>query len=196
MPKRYPPEFRRKVLDISDQTIYALRRKELIDTGARRAHPRTRDHRRACPVAFGQVHFLATSRVEVAPTRRALRDRPSATAGGSRSARPDDHALRSGPNVNAGAPSSDHGRVSAHRHRKGEGLPAATSASTSTAGRSAARRTRSAKARHPPDILAEVGPAIGQPVHHHPLTRLRVFIPNPAWSIHDLWTTLDQAIED
>ncbi|GAA1294220.1 helix-turn-helix domain-containing protein [Saccharothrix xinjiangensis] len=49
MPKRHPPEFRRKVLDlvasgrrvarvatnldISDQTIYAWRRRELIDTG-------------------------------------------------------------------------------------------------------------------------------------------------------------------
>ena len=49
MPKRYPPEFRRKVLDllkagrtvadlvrdlqISDQTIYNWRRQELIDTG-------------------------------------------------------------------------------------------------------------------------------------------------------------------
>jgi transposase len=49
MPKRYPPEFRRKVLDlvasgrrvtqvaadldISDQTIYTWRRQELIDTG-------------------------------------------------------------------------------------------------------------------------------------------------------------------
>ncbi|XVS61805.1 transposase [Actinosynnema sp. CA-299493] len=49
MPKRYPHEFRRKVLglvasgrrvvqvaadlDISDQTIYAWRRQELIDTG-------------------------------------------------------------------------------------------------------------------------------------------------------------------
>ena len=49
MPKRYPPEFRRKVLDlvasgrrvaqvaadldISDQTIYAWRRQELIDSG-------------------------------------------------------------------------------------------------------------------------------------------------------------------
>jgi transposase-like protein len=49
MPKRYPEEFRRKVLDlvaagrpvaqiaadlgISDQTIYGWRRQELIDTG-------------------------------------------------------------------------------------------------------------------------------------------------------------------
>ncbi|TDD42195.1 transposase [Saccharopolyspora elongata] len=49
MPRRYPPEFRRKVLDlvaagrpiaqidhdldISDQTIYSWRRQELIDTG-------------------------------------------------------------------------------------------------------------------------------------------------------------------
>ena len=49
MPKRYPEEFRRKVLDlvaagrpvaqvasdlgISDQTIYAWRKQELIDTG-------------------------------------------------------------------------------------------------------------------------------------------------------------------
>ncbi len=49
MPRRYPPEFRRKVLDllkagrtvaelvrdlqISDQTIYNWRRQELIDTG-------------------------------------------------------------------------------------------------------------------------------------------------------------------
>lgn len=49
MPKRYPPEFRRKVLDlvaagrrvaqvatdldISEQTIYVWRRQELIDTG-------------------------------------------------------------------------------------------------------------------------------------------------------------------
>lgn len=49
MPKRYPPEFRRKVLDliasgrrvaqvaadldISDQTIYTWRRQELVDTG-------------------------------------------------------------------------------------------------------------------------------------------------------------------
>lgn len=49
MPKRYPPEFRRKVLDlvasgrrvaqvaadlgISDQTIYAWRRQEFIDSG-------------------------------------------------------------------------------------------------------------------------------------------------------------------
>ncbi|WP_293329556.1 transposase [Mycobacterium sp.] len=49
MPKRYPEEFRRKVLDlvaagrpvaqvasdlgISDQTIYAWRRQDLIDTG-------------------------------------------------------------------------------------------------------------------------------------------------------------------
>ncbi|ALG06213.1 hypothetical protein AOZ06_04070 [Kibdelosporangium phytohabitans] len=49
MPKRYPPEFRRKVLDliasgrrvaqveadrdISDQTIYSWRRQALIDTG-------------------------------------------------------------------------------------------------------------------------------------------------------------------
>jgi putative transposase len=49
MPKRYPPEFRSKVLDllkagrtvaqlvrdlqISDQTIYNWRRQELIDTG-------------------------------------------------------------------------------------------------------------------------------------------------------------------
>ncbi|GAB3966971.1 transposase [Plantactinospora veratri] len=49
MPRRYPPEFRRKVLDllkagrsvadlvrdlqISDQTIYTWRRQELIDTG-------------------------------------------------------------------------------------------------------------------------------------------------------------------
>ncbi|WP_158854708.1 transposase [Saccharothrix deserti] len=49
MPKRYPPEFRRKVLDlvasgrrvaqvaadldISDQTIYSWRRQELIDSG-------------------------------------------------------------------------------------------------------------------------------------------------------------------
>jgi transposase len=49
MPKRYPPEFRRKVLDliasgrrvaqvaadldISDQTIYTWRRQDLVDTG-------------------------------------------------------------------------------------------------------------------------------------------------------------------
>ena len=49
MPKQYPPEFRRKVLDllaagrrvvevaadldISDQTIYTWRHQELIDTG-------------------------------------------------------------------------------------------------------------------------------------------------------------------
>src|SRR5437764_15376148 len=49
MPRRYPPEFRRKVLDllkagrsvaelvrdlqVSDQTIYNWRRQELIDTG-------------------------------------------------------------------------------------------------------------------------------------------------------------------
>jgi transposase-like protein len=51
MPKRYPEEFRRKVLDlvaagrpiaqiaadldISDQTIYSWRRQELIDSGQR-----------------------------------------------------------------------------------------------------------------------------------------------------------------
>ena len=56
MPKRYPEEFRRKVLDlvaagrpvaqiandlqISDQTIYDWRRQELIDTGSSPAEPR------------------------------------------------------------------------------------------------------------------------------------------------------------
>ncbi|CAN1494408.1 hypothetical protein MCEMAEM6B_00291 [Mycobacteriaceae bacterium] len=72
MPKRYPEEFRRKVLDlvaagrpiapdlgISDQTIYGWRKQELIDTGqlpglnkphrtgrtgsGQRTHLRTRD---------------------------------------------------------------------------------------------------------------------------------------------------------
>ncbi|MBD0420344.1 alanine racemase [Streptomyces sp. TRM S81-3] len=33
MPRQYPPAFRRKVLDISDQTICTWRRQELIDTG-------------------------------------------------------------------------------------------------------------------------------------------------------------------
>lgn len=57
MPKRYPEEFRRKVLDlvaagrpiaqiaadlgISDQTIYGWRKQELIDTGQRPGLNRT-----------------------------------------------------------------------------------------------------------------------------------------------------------
>lgn len=72
MPKRYPPEFRRKVLDlvasgrrvaqvaadldISDQTIYTWRRQELVDTGrlpgttsADNTEPVDRDFARAAP---------------------------------------------------------------------------------------------------------------------------------------------------
>jgi hypothetical protein len=67
MPKRYPPEFRRKVLDlvaagrrvaqvaadldISEQTIYTWRHQELIDTGP---PPRTGLRRPATPSSMGR----------------------------------------------------------------------------------------------------------------------------------------------
>ena len=85
MPKSYPPEFRRKVLDlvdagrqvaqvaadlgISEQTIYVWRRQDLIDTGQLPGL----DQRRATPSWPPPDKRIAELETEVAVHRRAAR---------------------------------------------------------------------------------------------------------------------------
>ena len=97
MPYRYPPEFRRKVLDliaagrsvasvaadlgVSDQTIYTWRRQELVDTG--QAPGLTSVEAAELAAARRRIRELET---ELAVTRRAnelLKEQVVSPKGGS-----------------------------------------------------------------------------------------------------------------
>ncbi len=101
MPYRYPPEFRRKVLDllaagrsvasiagdlgVSDQTIYNWRRQELIDTG--QAPGLTSTEAGELTAARRRIRELEA---ELAVTRRAnelLKEKVVSPKGGSRRSR-------------------------------------------------------------------------------------------------------------
>ena len=101
MPYRYPPEFRRKVLDliaagrsvasvaadlgVSDQTIYTWRRQELVDTG--QAPGLTSVEAAELAAARRRIRELET---ELAVTRRAtelLKEQVVSPKGGSKPSR-------------------------------------------------------------------------------------------------------------
>lgn len=101
MPYRYPPEFRRKVLDliaagrsvasvaadlgVSDQTVYTWRKQELIDTG--RVPGLTTVEAAELRAVKRRVAELET---ELAVTRRSnelLREQVTSPKGGSRQSR-------------------------------------------------------------------------------------------------------------
>ncbi len=101
MPYRYPPEFRRRVLDlvaagrsvasiaadlgVSDQTIYTWRKQELIDTG--QVSGLTTDEAAELRAAKRRIRELET---ELAVTRRAnelLKEQVASPKGGSKQPR-------------------------------------------------------------------------------------------------------------
>lgn len=101
MPYRYPPEFRRRVLDliaagrsvasiavdlgVSDQTVYTWRRQELIDTGVK---PGLSSAEAA--ELRGAKRRIAELETELAVTRRAtelLKEQETSPKGGSKRSR-------------------------------------------------------------------------------------------------------------
>ena len=97
MPKRYPEEFHRKVLDlvaacrpiaqiaadlgISDQTIYGWRKQELIDTG--QLPGRNRAEQAELAAANKRIRELETE-VAILKTARELLEEPHDPKGGTR----------------------------------------------------------------------------------------------------------------